>query len=48
MGEFAAIFRDLQRAAAGERVSSPRLLYTQPEHARMQTLLTIAGKEVSA
>jgi pyruvate ferredoxin oxidoreductase alpha subunit len=45
--EFDAIFDDLQRGAAGERVSSPRLLYTQPELERMQTLLQIAGKEVS-
>jgi hypothetical protein len=42
------MFHDLQRAAAGERVPSPRLLYTQPEQKRMRTLLQIAGKEVSA
>jgi pyruvate ferredoxin oxidoreductase alpha subunit len=46
--EFDAVFGDLQRAAAGERVVSPRLLYTQPELQRMHTLLRIAGKEVSA
>jgi pyruvate ferredoxin oxidoreductase alpha subunit len=46
--EFEAIFHDLQRAAAGEPVPSPRLLYTQPEQDRMHTLLQIAGKEVSA
>jgi pyruvate ferredoxin oxidoreductase alpha subunit len=44
--EFDAVCLDLQRAAAGERVSSPRLLYTQPELERMRTLLRIAGKEV--
>jgi pyruvate ferredoxin oxidoreductase alpha subunit len=43
--EFDAIFHDLQRAATGERVISPRLLYTQPELERMRTLLHIAGKE---
>ncbi|MBM3226718.1 MAG: hypothetical protein FJZ47_23385 [Candidatus Tectomicrobia bacterium] len=42
--EFDAVFRDLERAAAGLQVSSPRLLYTQPEQARMRTLLQIAGK----
>lgn len=47
-GEFDAVLHDLQRAAAGERMAGPRLLYTQPEHERMQTLLTIAGKEVAA
>lgn len=45
--EFDAVFRDLERAAAGERVVSPRLLYTQAEHERMRTLLQIAGKEVT-
>ncbi len=44
--EFDAVFHDLERAAAGDRVESPRLLYTQPEQDRMQTLLSIAGKEV--
>ncbi len=46
--EFDAVFDDLQRAAAGDTVESPRLLYTVPEQERMQTLLRIAGKEVSA
>lgn len=46
VAEFDAIFHDLQRAAAGEQVSSPRLLYTQPEQDRMHTLLQIAGKEI--
>ncbi|MDH3599838.1 MAG: pyruvate synthase [Candidatus Tectomicrobia bacterium] len=46
--EFDAVFHDLQRAAAGDGVESPRLLYTRPEQERMQTLLRIAGKEVSA
>ena len=45
--EFDAVFDDLERAAAGDEVESPRLLYTQPEQERMQTLLRIAGKEVS-
>ena len=44
--EFDAIFHDLERAAVGDQVESPRLLYTQPEQERMQTLLRIAGKEV--
>jgi pyruvate ferredoxin oxidoreductase alpha subunit len=43
--EFDAVFDDLQRAAAGERLVGPRLLYTQPEQERLQTLLRIAGKE---
>lgn len=47
-GEFAAVLHDLQRAAAGERVVSPRLLYTKPEQERMRTLLKIAGKEIAA
>lgn len=42
--EFDVVFDDLQRAAAGQRVPSPRLLYTQPEQERMHTLLDIAGK----
>lgn len=46
--EFDAVFHDLQRVAAGDDVESPRLLYTRPEQERMQTLLQIAGKEVSA
>jgi pyruvate ferredoxin oxidoreductase alpha subunit len=46
--EFDAVFRDLERAAAGERVVNPRLLYTQAEQERMRTLLQIAGKEITA
>jgi pyruvate ferredoxin oxidoreductase alpha subunit len=45
-GEFDAVLSDLQRAARGERIMSPRLLYTRAEQERMQTLLKIAGKEV--
>lgn len=45
-GEFDAILLDLQRAAKGERVVGPRLLYTRAEQERMKTLLKIAGKEV--
>ena len=44
--EFDAIAGDLEQAAAGVRVSGPRLLYTQPEQERMRALLRIAGKEV--
>lgn len=44
--EFEAIFHDLQRLEAGLDVPHPRLLYTQPEQERMQTLLRIAGKEI--
>lgn len=46
--EFDAIAQALERAAAGERVVGPCLLYTQPEWERMHTLLRIAGKEVEA
>jgi len=46
--EFDAVLLDLQRLAQGERVISPRLLYTRAEQERMQTLLKIAGKEVRA
>jgi pyruvate ferredoxin oxidoreductase alpha subunit len=46
--EFDAVLHDLERAAAGERVLSPRLLYTRPERERTRTLLRIAGKEVTA
>jgi pyruvate ferredoxin oxidoreductase alpha subunit len=45
--EFDAVLHDLQRAAVGERVVRPRLLYTQPEQERVRTLLRIAGKEVT-
>ena len=44
--EFDAVFHNMQRAAAGQWIESPRLLYTQPEQDRMQTLLQIAGKEI--
>lgn len=46
--EFDAVFADLVRAAAGERLPTPRLLYTRPEQERMGALLRIAGKELSA
>jgi pyruvate ferredoxin oxidoreductase alpha subunit len=46
--EFDSVLRDLERAAAGERVVSPRLLYTKSEQERVRTLLKIAGKEVAA
>jgi pyruvate ferredoxin oxidoreductase alpha subunit len=42
--EFEAVSEDLQRLASGAQVRHPRLLYTQPEQERMQTLLQIAGK----
>src|SRR6266508_4415051 len=45
--EFDAVLHDLERAAAGERVVSPRLLYTKPDQERTRTLLKIAGKEVA-
>jgi pyruvate ferredoxin oxidoreductase alpha subunit len=47
-GEFDTVLHDLQRAAAGERVKRPRLLYTRAEQERTRTLLKIAGKEVTA
>lgn len=47
-GEFETIYLDLQRAAAGEPVAAPYMLYTEDEHKRMATLLQIAGKEISA
>ena len=47
--EFDAVFaRFTRRTAAGEHLVGPRLLYTQPEQERLQTLLRIAGKEVPA
>jgi pyruvate ferredoxin oxidoreductase alpha subunit len=46
--EFDAVLHDLERAAAGERVVNPRLLYTRLEQERTRTLLKIAGKEVTA
>lgn len=42
--ELESIFNDLERAGAGEPVPSPRLLYTEGERERMDTLLQIAGK----
>jgi pyruvate ferredoxin oxidoreductase alpha subunit len=47
-GEFEAVFRDLERAGVGDAVVSPRLLFTEGEQQRVQTLLAIAGKEISA
>jgi pyruvate ferredoxin oxidoreductase alpha subunit len=44
--EFDSVLHDLERAAVGERVVSPRLLYTTPEQERTRALLKIAGKEV--
>lgn len=46
--EFDAVLHDLERAAAGERIVSPRLLYTRSEQERTRALLKIAGKEVTA
>jgi pyruvate ferredoxin oxidoreductase alpha subunit len=46
--EFDAVLHDLRRAAAGEQVTSPRLLYTHAEQERTRALLKIAGKEVAA
>jgi pyruvate ferredoxin oxidoreductase alpha subunit len=46
--EFDAIFRDLEKAALGEPVPTPRLLYTERERQRMETLLRIAGKDAGA
>ena len=46
-GEFEAVFHNLERTAAGERVVSPLLLYTKQEHERTRTLLRIAGKEMT-
>ena len=43
--ELESVFRDLERAAAGETVPCPRLLYTRAEKASMETLLSIARKE---
>lgn len=48
VAEFDAVLHDLERAAVGERVVSPRLLYTWPEQERIRTLLKIAGKEMTA
>ncbi|ETW97381.1 MAG: pyruvate synthase [Candidatus Entotheonella factor] len=47
VAEFDAVFQNMARAAAGHRVESPLLLYTQPEQERMQDLLRIAGKEIA-
>ncbi len=46
--EFDVILQDMERAASGERVAGPRLLYTSAEQTRMRALLKIAGKEVQA
>jgi pyruvate ferredoxin oxidoreductase alpha subunit len=46
--EFEAVLRDLQRAANGERMTSPRLLYTNSDQSRVRALLKIAGKEVNS
>ena len=45
--EFDVVLADMERAAAGDVVSSPRLLYTTAEQERMRTLLKIAGKELT-
>jgi pyruvate ferredoxin oxidoreductase alpha subunit len=47
-GEFEVVLADLERAARGERVVSPRLLFTKQEHERVRALLKIAGKEIDA
>ncbi|HXV62291.1 MAG TPA: pyruvate synthase [Vicinamibacteria bacterium] len=44
--ELESIFHDLERAAAGDPVPSPRLLYTEAEKERMEGLLHIAGKGI--
>jgi pyruvate ferredoxin oxidoreductase alpha subunit len=46
--EFDVVLRDLERAAAGERVVTLRLLFTRAEQERTRALLRIAGKEVTA
>jgi pyruvate ferredoxin oxidoreductase alpha subunit len=46
--EFEVVLRDLQRAANGERMTSPRLLYTNSDQSRVRALLKIAGKEVNS
>jgi len=46
-GEFEAVFQDLERAASGEIVVSPRLLFTESEQQRVQKLLAIAGKDIA-
>lgn len=43
--ELDAICRDLQRAAAGDQIVSPRLIYTQPELEHLRLLLDTAGKQ---
>ncbi|NOT53712.1 MAG: pyruvate synthase [Deltaproteobacteria bacterium] len=47
-GEFEVVLADLERVARGERVVSPRLLFTKQEHERTRALLKIAGKETAA
>lgn len=44
--EFDVALADMERAAAGEVINEPRLLYTEAEQERMRTLLRIAGKEL--
>ncbi len=46
--ELESIFKDLERAASGDSVPSPRLLYTRAEKVSMDKLLSIAGKEGSS
>lgn len=46
-GEFEAVLQNLERTAAGEHVGRPLLLYTKAEQERTQTLLRIAGKELT-
>ncbi len=43
--EFDAVLDDMELAAAGRPVETPRLLYTEPERDRTRALLAIAGKE---
>jgi pyruvate ferredoxin oxidoreductase alpha subunit len=47
-GEFEVVLHDMERAAEGERMVKPRLLYTKGEQERTRTLLKIAGKGVTA
>ncbi|MGE4092736.1 MAG: pyruvate synthase [Candidatus Binatia bacterium] len=45
--EFEVVLADMERAAAGDAMKSPRLLYTAAEQKRVQTLLKIAGKDLN-
>ena len=45
--EFDVVLSDMERAAAGDSITGPRLLYTQAEYDRMRVLLRIAGKELT-